>query len=134
VRQSKAEVRQSLIDFVNSLSMYKKTVVLNCACKGDYEVVDGAGNPLRNTWDCGAFYMLGSHANVVVELADNKWYDPKKSGSKYEWKYELNVRRCQRNPMLEGPDGNPLLRDDMITLPNLVQAIEGEDFDFERWL
>jgi hypothetical protein len=134
VRQSKAEVRQSLIDFVNSLSAYKKTVVLNCATKGDYDVVDAQGNALRNTWDAGCFYMLGSHANIVVELADNKWHDPKKSGSKYDWKYQLNVRRCQRNPGLEGPDGNPLLKDEEITIPNLIQWVEGEEFDVEKWL
>lgn len=134
VMQSKAEVRQSIIDFVNSLSQYGKTVVLNCAAKGDYEVVDAQGQPLRNTWDCGAFYMLGSHANLVCELADNPYWNPGKTGDKYAWHYQLNVRRCQKNPGLEGPEGNPLLRDDEITLPGLIQAVEGEDFDVEAWL
>src|SRR5262245_11062367 len=60
-RLPKSEVRQSIIDFVNCLSEFGKTVVLNCATKGDYDVVDKDGNPLRNTWDCGSFYMLGSH-------------------------------------------------------------------------
>lgn len=134
VRQSKAEVRQSIIDFVNSLSQYGKTVVLNCAAKGDYEVVDAKGEPLRNTWDCGAFYMLGSHANLVCELTDNPYWDAKKQGEKYSWKYQLNVRRCQKNPGLEGPDGNPLLRDEAITLPGLIQAVEGDAFDVDAWL
>ena len=134
VRQSKGEVRQSLIDFVNSLSSYGKTVVLNCATKGDYEVVDAQGNPLRNTWDCGCFYMLGSHANLVCELTTNPFWDAKKKGEKWDWKYALNVRKAQRNPVLEGPDGNPLLKDDMVSLPYLIQAIEGDSFDPEKWL
>jgi hypothetical protein len=134
VMQSKSEVRQSIIDFVNSLSAYGKTVVLNCAAKGDYDVVDAQGSPLRNTWDCGAFYMLGSHANLVCELKDNVYWDPKKTGDKYAWHYALSVRRCQRNPGLEGPEGNPLLRDEEITLPGLIQAVEQDKFDIERWL
>lgn len=134
VMQSKSEVRQSIIDFVNSLSSYGKTVVLNCATKGDYDVVDASGNPLRNTWDAGAFYMLGSHSNLVCELASNPYWAPGKTGDKYAWKYQLNVRRCQRNPSLEGPDGNPLLRDDDITLPNLIQAVESDAFDPDLWL
>lgn len=134
VYQSKSEVRQSIIDFVNSLSQFGKTVVLNCASKGDYDVVDSQGSPVRNTWDCGAFYMLGSHANLVCELSDNAYYDPKKNGDKYAWKYQLNVRRCQKNPRLEGPDGNPLLRDDDITLPRLIQEVEGDAFDVDEWV
>lgn len=134
VMQSKAEVRQSIIDFVNSLSSYGKTVVLNCATKGDYDVVDAQGSPLRNTWDCGAFYMLGSHANLVCEMVDNQMYDPNKNGQKYSWKYGLNVRRCQRNPSLEGPDGNPLLQDEAITLPGLIEAVEGSEFSLDNWL
>lgn len=134
VMQSKAEVRQSIIDFVNSLSQYGKTVVLNCATKGDYDVVDSQGSPLRNTWDAGAFYMLGSHCNLVCETVSNPYWDAKKLGEKYSWKYRLNVRRCQRNPGLEGPDGNPLLSDDEITMPGLIQAVEGDEFDVEKWL
>lgn len=139
VRQSKAEVRQSIIDFVNSLSQFKKPVVLNCATKADYDVVDAKGEPMRNTWDCGAFYMLGSHANLVVELVTNPHWDLKRAGhsaeaeSKYGWKYGLNVRRCQRRPELEGPEGNPLLRDDQITLPNLIQAVE-PDVNIDMWV
>lgn len=133
-KQSKAEVRQSIIDFVNSLSQFKKTVVLNCASKGDYDVVDAKGEPLRNTWDCGAFYMLGSHANLVCELEDNPYHDPGKTGDKYSWKYQMNVRRCQKNPALEGPEGNPLMRDDEITLPSLIQYVEGDSFDVDAWM
>jgi hypothetical protein len=134
VYQSKSEVRQNLIDFVNSLSQFKKTVVLNCATKADYEVVDGQGNPMRNTWDAGCFYMLGSHANVVCELEDNKYYNPEKAGEKYAWKYALNVRRCQDKPELEGPMGNPLLKDDEVSLVRLVQEIEGDGFQYESWI
>lgn len=133
VYQSKSEVRQSLIDFVNSLSGYKKPVILNCATKGDYEVLDASGNPARNTWDCGCFYMLGSHANLVCELEDNKLWNPAKAGDKFQWHYQLNIRRCQRNPELEGPIGNPALRDDEITLPMLVQLVEPEA-DLSDWM
>lgn len=133
-KQSKAEVRQSIIDFVNSLSAYGKTVILNCATKGDYDMVDAKGEPLRKTWDAGAFYMLGSHCNLVCETVSNQHWDAKKTGDKYSWRYRLNVRRCQRNPALEGPDGNPLLSDDEITLPNLIQYVEGESFNVDDWV
>lgn len=139
VRQSKAEVRQSIIDFVNSLSQFGKPVILNCATKADYDVVDAKGEPMRNTWDCGAFYMLGSHCNLIVELATNPMWDLKRAGNsdeaaaRYGWKYACNVRRCQRNPGLEGPEGNPLLKDENIALPGLIQAVD-PSADIEAWL
>jgi len=130
----KSEVRQSIIDFINCLSQFDKTVILNCASKGDYDVVDAEGNPLRNTWDSGCLYMLGSHANIVCELATNPFWDAKKKGPKFDWKYALNVRKAQKNPVLEGPEGNPLLKDDMVSLPYLIQAVEGDSFDLEKWI
>ena len=133
IKQSKSEVRQSLIDFVNSLSQFGKPVVLNCASKADYSVVDDKGDPLRNTWDAGCFYMLGSHANLVCELETNPHWNPKKQGEKFGWHYALNVRRCQRNPVLEGPEGQLLLRDDMIGLPQLMQYVDPE-LDVSGWL
>ncbi len=133
VYQSKQEVRASITDFINSLSQFGKPIVLNVATKADYEVLDAKGEPARNTWDCGSYYMLGSHCNVIAELERNPFWDMKKSGEKHSWKYGLNIRVCQRNPALEGPDGNPLLRDDEISLPRLIQCID-PNADLEAYL
>lgn len=133
VKQSKAEVRQAIIDFVNSLPHYGKPVILNCATKPDYDVTNAKGEPLRNTWDCGAFYMLGSHVNIVCELESNQRWKEGSGVAIEKWRYRLNVRRCQFNPGLEGPEGNPLLEDEMITLPNLMMQCD-PSFDPEGWV
>lgn len=129
--QRKKEVIQAIIDFMNSLSQFGKPVVLTCASKPDYDVVDKEKKPLRDIWDCGSFYFLGSHTNLTVELQNNKQFDEEKKGK--GWKYRLNVRTCQKNPNLQGPDGQGLLEDDAIGLPQLIQAVD-PDCDLEAWM
>lgn len=119
--KSKHEVVAGITEFVNGLSQSGKTIVLLCQDKADYEVTDATGNPVRRTWDCGAYKMLGSHCNITVELEANQQWKP--GDAKKGWRYRLNVRRCQDNPGLEGPDGNPLLEDDMVSVENLLMAV-----------
>lgn len=127
------EVNQHIIDFLNSLGQYGKLVILNHASKGDYEgPLDSEKKPTRNTWD--GFKYMGSHSNMTIELIDNKSWDPEKNGEKYNWKYKLNVRRCQHKPELEGPDGEGLLKDDAITIPRLMKKVLGESFEPEEWM
>ena len=127
----RGEMNQNIIDFIGSLSEFGKPVILTNASKPDYDVLGPDKKPLRATWD--GFKYLGSHCNIVCELRDNKFWDPKKSGEKFEWHYELAVRRCQKNPDLEGPIGNPLLRDESIMLPQLIQAVD-ENVDLSKWM
>ena len=133
VRQRKAEVIQGIVDFVNALSEYGKPVMLLCSTRPDFDYLDKDGHPLRNTWNCGSFYYLGSHTNLTVELIDNKFWRPDSKKADERWHYRLNVRRCQKRPELEGPEGSPLLEDDGITLTNLITMIE-PDVDVEAWM
>lgn len=132
VYKDKKEVNQHIIDFLNELSKSGKTVVLNNASKDDYEVVGADKKPLRKTWD--GFKHLGSHCNLVVELMDNKYWDPDKNGEKYDWHYALSVRRSQEKPELEGPEGQMLLKDERISIPRLMKRVAGEKFDSDRWM
>jgi hypothetical protein len=134
--QRKAEVVQGIIDFITSLSQYGKPVLLNCSTKPDFEVLDEQKKPARNTFNAGSFYYLGSHTNLMVELISNPVWEPKAEGArqkKHGWHYRLNIRRCQINPNLEGPEGNPALEDDMIGLASLMQIVE-PDVDIEKWM
>lgn len=133
--QRKSEVIQGIIDFMNGLSHYGKPVMLLCSAKPDYDVLDSEKKPMRNTANCGSFYFVGSHTNLMIELQANQRFDPKSANKKRDgWRYSLGVRRCQVRPELEGPQGNPLLQDDEITLPGLISQVEGERFDPERWM
>lgn len=131
--QDKKEVIQHIIDFLNSLSQYGKPVLLLCAAKDDYEVLDSEKKPVRKTWDCGSFKFLGSHANITVELVDNKRWEAGSTDERKAWHWRMNVRRCQKNPGLEGLEGNPLLEDDMISLGNLISTVD-PGVDVERWM
>lgn len=131
--KDKREVVQSIIDFMNSLSQYKKPVLLTCASQGDYDMVDKDKKPLRNTWDCKPFKFLGSHCNIVVELVSNKRWNPESEHEDRSWHYGLNVRRCQKNPVLEGPQGALLLKDESIGLANLIAAVD-EEASLEDWV
>ena len=118
----RAELNQNIIDFLNSLSEYKKTVILTNASKADYDVLDSKGNPIRHTWE--SFKYLGSHVNLVVELKDNKLWDASKPNDpKRNWHYSLSIRRSQDNNLLEGPEGQDVLKDEEIALPALIQLV-----------
>lgn len=131
--QDKKEVIQHIIDFLNSLSQYGKPVVLLCAAKDDYDVLGSDGKPVRKTWDCGSFKFLGSHTNTTVELVNNKLWESGSDNPKRNWHWRLNVRRCQKNPGLEGLEGNPLLEDEAISLGNLISIVD-PNVDVERWM
>ncbi len=119
----RGELRQQITDFIISLSQFGKPVVLLCAEKPDYDVTDSEGKPIRRTWDCNAYPFLGSHCNITCQIESNEKWQLNSSQKDKKWKYRLNVRRCQFNPSLEGPEGNPLLEGDEISYPALMQAI-----------
>ncbi len=119
----RGELRQAITDFIISLNQFGKPVVLLCAEKPDYDVTDAEGKPARKTWDCNAYPFLGSHCNITCQIETNEKWKEGSSQKDRKWKYRLSVRRCQLNPGLEGPSGNPLLHDDEISYPALMQAI-----------
>lgn len=133
VYKDRKEINQHIVDFLNSLGQYGKLVILNNATRGDYDgPLDSEKKPQRQTWE--GFKYLGSHSNLVVELVNNPLWHPEKNGEKYDWKYKLNIRRCQHKPELEGPDGEGLLKDDMITIPRLMKKVLGERYVAEQWV
>lgn len=123
VFKARGELNQTISDFLNSLSQFGKTVILTNAAKDDYDVLGPDGKPARQTWE--SFRYLGSHVNLACELVDNKHWNPDKSDQpRFNWHYGMNIRRCQDNPMLEGPEGQLLLKDDQITLANLMMIVD----------
>jgi len=131
--QRKAEVIQGIIDFLNGLSQFGKPVLLLCSAKPDFDVLDKTGHPVRNTFNCASFYFLGSHTNTTVELMRNPIWDPESNKEKEAWHYRLGVRTCQMRPELEGPEGNPLLEDAMVTLPGLMGQVD-PNCDIDFWM
>jgi hypothetical protein len=125
----KKESNQEIIDVMNSFSQYRKTVVLTNSEKAEY-----ANDKPTNRQIAEGFKYLGSHTNVLIHLEENKFW---KDGSSIEgkaWKFRLNVRKAQGATHLEGLEGNPLLTNDDITLPNLILNVEGDKFDQDYWM
>ncbi len=119
--KDRREYNQEIIDFLNSLSSYHKSIVLTHKMKDEY----GKGGPTgRGTWE--GFKFLGNHTNVICEFSSNKKWNPSSEDESKSWHWEMNVRTCQRNPQLEGPDGNPVLRDESISFAGLIMAIDPE--------
>jgi len=131
--QRKAEVIQGIIDFLTDLASFGKPVMLLCSSKPDFDVVDKDKRALRNKENCGSFYYIGSHVNLSVEMVNNALWKPDSEKANEKWRYRLNVRQSQIRPDLQGPDGNPLLQDDEITLPNLLNQID-PNFDPDAWV
>jgi hypothetical protein len=117
--KDKRESDQEIIDLINSLSQAGKPVILTGSQKEIYENDKPSGR-----MQFYGFRFIGSHCNVVAELQNNPKWNPNSDDEKFSWHFQLCVRHCQANKVLEGPDGNPLLRDDMVTFPQLVMAID----------
>ena len=131
--QRKAEVTQAIIDFLTDLSQFGKPVLLLCSAKPDFDVVDKDKKPLRSKENCGSFYYLGSHVNLSVETVNNALWKPDSEKENEKWRYRLNVRQAQLKPNLQGPEGNPLLEDDQITLANLINMVD-DNCDLDEWM
>ena len=131
--QRKAEVTQAIIDFLTDLSQFGKPVLLLCSAKPDFDVVDKDKKPLRSKENCGSFYYLGSHVNLSVETVNNALWKPDSEKENEKWRYRLNVRQAQLKPNLQGPEGNPLLEDDQITLANLINMVD-DNCDLDEWV
>jgi hypothetical protein len=131
--QRKAEVIQGIIDFLTDLSQFGKPVMLLCSTKPDFDVVDKDKKPLRAKENCGSFYYIGSHVNLSVETTNNALWKPDSEKANEKWRYRLNVRQAQIRPELQGPEGNPLLEDDEITLANLICQID-PNADPDQWM
>ena len=126
--QDNKEFNQEVIDIMNSFSQYKKCVILTNSEKLEY-ADDKPTNRMTNE----GFRYLGSHTNVLVHLESNKFWKPKDEGTS-KWKFRLNVRTAQGATHLEGPEGNPLLLDGDVSIPNLIYNIEGDEkFKLEEW-
>lgn len=131
--QRKSEVVQGIIDFLTDLSQFDKPVMLLCSTKPDFDVVDKDKKPLRSKENCGSFYYLGSHVNLSVETVNNARWNPSSDKPHESWRYRLNVRQSQIRPELQGPEGNPLLEDDAITLGNLMMMVD-PDCNTDDWI
>lgn len=125
VIQDKGESNQEIIDLLNAFSKYKKPIILTHACKDEFVNDNRSG---RQTWE--GFRFLGSHTNVLIEHRTNLKWDPNSDDEARSWQFSLSVRKCQRNPSLEGPEGQDMLKDGEVALPMLVQRIDpGADLD-----
>jgi hypothetical protein len=119
--KDRREFNQEIIDFLNSLSVYRKHVILTHKAKDEYAKTGPTG---RLTWE--GFKFLGNHTNVLVEFEANKKWNPDSENEERRWHWQVNIRKCQANPLLEGPEGNPLAQDDLISFAGLILAIDPE--------
>jgi hypothetical protein len=122
--KDRREYRQEVIDFMNSLSVYHKHIILTHTQKDEYK----NNKPWRKTWD--GFPQLAHYCKIVVHQETNPKWNPGSNIEEQQWHYALSVRTCQDNPLLEGPDGKRFLKDDEISFPALILAVnENADVD-----
>jgi hypothetical protein len=123
--KDRREYRQEIIDFMNSLSNYKKHVILIHRQKDEY----GKNGPTgRKTWE--GFAQLGHYCKIIIHHETNPKWNPEANDESRSWHYALNVRTCQDQPYLEGPAGYRFLKDDEIGFPQLIMNVN-PDVDIE---
>lgn len=118
--QDKSEAEREFRDFIRA--MKSKPLLLMHPAKEEWaQPKPGADRKATglDTWE--GFKLLGHSCEAVVEFTSNPKYNP--NDDEQAWKFRLNVRGCQANFELQGPDGNPLLEDGMITFNNLCSYV-----------
>src|SRR3990167_4864843 len=125
VYKDTSEAHQEMVDFINSIS--DKHLILTHRCRDEYynDVKTG-----RMTWNGNKY--LGHLCNVVIEHIKNRKYDPNSKDDNKSWHYGLNIHRCLHNIELEGPDGQLVLTDDLITFQFLAKAVFPTS-DMKEW-
>lgn len=112
--QDRSEANTDCHDLIRALSA--KPLLLTNTSKEEWYKDKVTG---RDIWD--GFKNLGYSCEAMIEHQSNSSYIPDDENT--GWKFRLNVRGCQANFILQGPEGNPLLEDDMITFANLAMAV-----------
>lgn len=117
--KDRREYRQEIIDFLNSLATYRKHVFLLHRQKDEY----GKSGPTgRKVWE--GFAFLGHYTNLIIHHEANPKWNPEAKDEEKSWHFALSIRTCQKNPMVEGPDGYRFLKDEMITFAGLVLEVD----------
>lgn len=110
---------QDIIDLINAIS--SKHVILP---HKQSEIWTGGdeGKP-TGKFKAKGFGEIGYHCSVVVEMKKNPNWSENGNHSGPPWKWSMDIKDCQANPELEGPQGKDLLQDDMINFTQLACAI-----------
>jgi hypothetical protein len=116
--QDRREYNQEIIDFLNSLSSYKKHVILTHRQRDEYKDDKPTGRKIFE-----GFKFLGNYTNILIAHETNPNWSPTSEDESKHWHYALTVRTCQQNPLLEGAEYRRFLTDDDITFPNLIMSV-----------
>lgn len=122
IPRDRGAFNQDIIDFINAIS--NKHVILT---HKQQEIWSGGddGKP-TGRFKAKGFGDIGYHCNVVIEMKKNLNWSENGHGP-IPWKYSLDIKDCQANPELEGPQGKDLLTDDLINFTQLACAIYPDD-------
>jgi hypothetical protein len=119
VYKDKRDYRQEVIDFLNSLPGYNKTVWLLHRERAEYAHGKDTGRKVHE-----GFQFLGNYTNLLLHAESNPKWNPNSEDEDKSWHWALSCRTVQANPTLEGPDGYRMLKDDEISFSNLIMAID----------
>lgn len=118
---------QDMIDFLNAMT--GKHFIITFKAKEKWKTITNQKTGEQEDKPSGEFEMAGFngsgyHLTVVCEMKRNLLYNTEngKGGGK-DWQFSLNVKMCQANALIQGPQGQDLLTDDMISFQQLACQI-----------
>jgi len=125
--RDRGPVNQEMIDLLNALSG-KNLIITH---KAD-EIWTGDGDKAKPSgkFKHAGFRHIEYHINVMAEMV----CDERKSRDD-EGRFYMNVKMCQDNPDIQGPNGTKLLIDEEISFPMLAMKIYGdENGNGDQWM
>lgn len=122
--KDKSEANQELVDLIKALR--SKPLLLIHRSKDEY--VGKARKPIGLTFD--GYKYIGNQCDVSIFHEANKEFDADSDES--NWRFALSVQACIDAVELQGPNGQRLLMDDMITLGGLMPRVF-PDGDWSDW-
>ena len=127
--KDKSVADQEYIDLIRALGT--KPLLLLHKSKDDYG--DGVSNkksnkPIGRTYE--GYKWTGNLCMVGIMHEFNRQFD--EESDDMNWRFRVTVQACQDRVELQGPDGVGLLRDEMLTLGNLMPLVF-PDSNWDSW-
>ncbi len=122
--KDKSDANQELMDLIRSLAT--KPLLLLHKSKDEY--VKGKDKPIGLTFE--GYRWIGNQCEVGIMHEFNRDFD--EEDIEKNWRFGLSIISCQDRVELQGPDGKRILRDDEISMPNLMRLVF-PDTDWSDW-
>jgi hypothetical protein len=114
--RDRGPANQDMIDFLSAMT--GKHFILSLKAKEEWKD-DKPSGKLQPS----GMTNMGYHVTVVVEMMCNKKYNPQVSHKDFQWQFSATIKHCQQDPMLQVPNDDNVLRDEMICFQSLAAMI-----------